>query len=168
MNIDIAGKLIPDLLTMLAQLGATGVIYLVYKKYLHEPVMTYLDARAEKMETDLNEAAQNKEASALALQEAKETQRELLNKSKVLEEQMRLSAMKERQDIIDSAQVEIQAQKDRNAAQLEEERQELYKQQNQYILEMALLLNKKVLMEHEFNHDSALNDLEVAMEKLHD
>lgn len=168
MNIDIAGKLIPNIMTVAAQLCATFVIYLLYKKFLHEPVMSYLDARADKMVDDLALAAANKEESHALLEEAKITQRELMQKSKVLEEQMRASAMKERQEIIDSAQDEIQAQRDRNQALYEEERQELLKSQNKYILEMALLLNEKVLLDHEFNHDDALQDLETAMGQLHD
>lgn len=168
MDIDIAGKLIPNIFVMAAQLCSTLVIYFIYKKYLHGPVMNYLDARALQMETNLKDAASNKEASVKLLEEAKETQRSLIQKSKVLEEQMRLSAMKERQEIIDSAQDEIQAQKDRNQAQLEDERQALLKEQNQYILDMALLLNEKVLLKQEFNHDAALSDLESAMEHLHD
>lgn len=168
MDIDIAGKLIPNIMVMVVQLCSTGVIYLIYKKYLHGPVMNYLDARALQMEANLTEAALNKVESVKVLEETKETQRALLQKSKVLEEQMRLSAMKERQEIIDSAQDEIQAQKDRNQAQLEEERSALLREQNQYILDMALLLNEKVLTKQEFNHDSALTDLESAMEQLHD
>lgn len=168
MDIDIAGKLVPNILTIAAQLCATFVIFLLYKKYLHEPVMKYLDARAEKMETDLNAAAEDRVLSKKLLEDTKEKQKELVQKAKVLEEQMRISAMKERQDIIDSAQDEIQAQKDRNQARFEEERQELLKQQNQYILEMALLLNEKVLLNHEFNHDAALTDFEKALENIHD
>lgn len=168
MDIPIAEKLIPNLLTMAAQLCATGVIYLLYMKFLQEPVSKYLDARAEKMESDLKDAQASKESSHKILEETKETQRELLQKSKVLEEQMRLSAMKERQDIIDSAQDEIQAQRARNQAMLEEERESLLKAQNQQVLDMALLLNEKVLLKQEFNHDSALDDFAKALEEIHD
>ena len=168
MDIDIASKLIPDIMTMFAQLCATGVIVFFYTKYLHEPVMKYLDARADKMATDLSAAAQNKLESQQLLDEAKATQRELMSKSKLLEEQMRLSAMKERQEIIDSAQDEIQAQRARNQAMLQEERETLLKEQNKNVLDLALLLNEKVLLKQEFNHDGAIDDLASALDAIHD
>lgn len=168
MDIDIAGKLIPNILTMAAQLCATGVIVFIYTKYMHAPVMKYLDARTSKMVDDLAIAAQNKAESQTLLEEAKLTQRELLAKSKVLEEQMRLSAMKERQEIIDSAQDEIQAQRARNQAMIQEERETLLKEQNKHVLELALLLNEKVLLQKEFNHDGAIDDLASALETIHD
>ena len=168
MDIDIASKLIPDIMTMFAQLCATGVIVFFYTKYLHEPVMKYLDARADKMATDLSAAAQNKLESQQLLDEAKATQRELMSKSKLLEEQMRLSAMKERQEIIDSAQDEIEAQRARNQAMLQEERETLLKEQNKNVLDLALLLNEKVLLKQEFNHDGAIDDLASALDAIHD
>ena len=73
MDIPIAEKLIPNLLTMAAQLCATGVIYLLYMKFLQEPVSKYLDARAEKMESDLKDAQASKESSHKILEETKET-----------------------------------------------------------------------------------------------
>ncbi len=168
MNIDIASKLIPKILTMLAQLCATGVIFALYRKYLHQPVLEYLDARALKMATDLSDAALLKEESITLKEEALLAQKEIMLRSKSLEEKMRLSAMNERQAIIDSAQDEIIAQRKSNQAILEQERETLLRNQNKEILDMALIVNQKILQDYDFDHDNAVAEIEKVMAKHHD
>lgn len=65
MNVDILEKLIPNILTMITQLAATGVIFIMYKKYLHSPVMDYLDAREEAREKELQEAEASKKKQSI-------------------------------------------------------------------------------------------------------
>src|SRR5690625_1898946 len=44
---DIKELLFPNNITVLVQLSATGVIFLLYRKYLHEPVLKILDKKAD-------------------------------------------------------------------------------------------------------------------------
>lgn len=145
MDIDIANLLFPNIATVIVQLLATGVIYLLYKRYLHEPVQKYLTKRADLIASELTEAeamrdsAKHKNASAIS------EYQEAMDKIKDVEKQMISDAQAQKKTIIASAQTEI----DRREAQLEqdyqEERAALYREAQQYVLEVAVDVNRKVL-----------------------
>ena len=62
---DIAGKLFPNLTTLIVQLLSTGVLLLIFKKYLWKNVMEYFAKRADYIESTINEAKEmNEKASA--------------------------------------------------------------------------------------------------------
>lgn len=163
MNIDIAEKLIPQALTMLAQLCATGIIFVMYRKYLHEPVMNYLDKRSLKMQTDLQDAERLKEEGLLLREKAKEEHASVVNNAKTLESQMLEVARQERQAIIDSAQDAIDAQRKRLEADFVQERQDLYDEVSSQMVSLAVDVNRKVLADIEFDHASMVQDIEKAM-----
>ena len=65
---DIAGKLFPNLTTLIVQLLSTGVLLLIFKKFLWKNVMEYFAKRADYIESTINEAKEmNEKASALYL-----------------------------------------------------------------------------------------------------
>ena len=53
---DIAGKLFPNLTTLIVQLLSTGVLLLIFKKFLWKNVMEYFAKRADYIESTINEA----------------------------------------------------------------------------------------------------------------
>ena len=163
MNVDILEKLIPNILTMITQLAATGVIFIMYKKYLHSPVMDYLDAREEAREKELQEAeASKKEAKYLQDKtklEYEEAHREIAS----LRDNMLSEARLEKEKIIESAKVEIQQLKDRNDQILKSERERLYEEVNAHLLEVASDINQKVLSDYSFNEDEMLDALQKEM-----
>lgn len=163
MNIDIADKIFPQILTVLAQLCSTGIIFIMYAKFLHEPVMKYLDARSEKMEMDLLEAERLREESLLLREKAREEHSSVVTNAKTLESQMLEAAKQERQAIIDSAQDAIESQKKRLEDDLAQERQDLYDEISSQMVSLAVDVNRKVLMDVEFDHDAMVKDIETAM-----
>lgn len=163
MNIPIDEKLIPQILTMLAQLCATGVIFIMYKKYMHEPVMKFLDARAEKMQSDLADAEVLKQESLELREKAKKEHESVVSGAKALELQMLEGAKKERQSIIDSAQDSINAQRKRLEDDFKQERQDLYSEVSSKMVGLAVDVNRKVLHDVNFDHDSMIKDIEKAM-----
>ena len=147
MDIDIANLLFPNIVTVVVQLLATGVIYLLYKKFLHVPVQAYLTKRADLVASELSEAeALNDSAKHRDVKSVKEYQ-EAMDKIKAIEKQMIQDAQAQRKTIIASAQTEI----DRREAQLEqnfqEERAAMYREAQQYVLEVAVDVNRKVLQD---------------------
>ena len=58
---DIAGKLFPNVTTIIVQLLSTGVLFLVFKKYLWVPVQNYFAKRADYIEGTVKEAEQMKD-----------------------------------------------------------------------------------------------------------
>ena len=58
---DIAGKLFPNLTTLIVQLLSTGVLLLIFKKFLWKNVMEYFAKRADYIESTINEAKEMNE-----------------------------------------------------------------------------------------------------------
>ena len=56
MEIDIAGKLFPNITTLVVQLCSTGIMLLIFKKFLWVPVQEYFAKRADFIEGQINEA----------------------------------------------------------------------------------------------------------------
>ena len=163
MTIDIAGKLVPNIITMVVQLLATGVIYLLYRKYLHEPVHKYLTERADLIESELTEAEALRIDSEHKQTKAVQEYQEAMEKIKAIEAQMIQDAQAQKKAIIASAQTEI----DRREAQLEqdyqEERAALYREAQQYVLEVAVDVNRKVLENMTIDDSQMIDALEKEM-----
>ncbi len=159
MNVDILEKLIPNVLTMITQLAATGVIFIMYKKYLHSPVTNYLDTRKKQREEDLLSASLAKneaqELQGLTKMEYESAHKEI----SALRESMLRDAELEKQRIIASAKVEIATLKTRNDQILENERKRLYEEVNTHLLTIASDINQKVLSDYTFSEDEMLSAL---------
>ena len=56
MNIDVASKLFPNMTTLIVQLLSTGVMFLIFKKFLWTTVQEYFAKRADFIESQMNEA----------------------------------------------------------------------------------------------------------------
>lgn len=163
MNIDILEQLVPNVLTMITQLAATGVIFIMYKKFLHAPVLEYLDARKLKREEDLALAALAKdEARDLQYKTKKDYEQAQKDLTKLRENMLR-DAELEKERLLADAKVEIESLKERNDQILENERRRLYKEVNQHLLEVASDINKKVLADYNFSDDEMLSALEKEM-----
>ena len=106
MTFDIEGVLFPDLLTMLVQLGATIVLFLLCKKLLWQPARNILKTRQEKMNADLENARKLQEEAANDLQEAKASLMDARNRSGEIVEQARKEAGSLKNEIISSAKKE--------------------------------------------------------------
>ena len=91
LDLDIAGKLFPDPLTMLVQLCATGILFWGFKKLLWKPMQDYLAKRAEVADRALREAH---EANSVAFENQKKS------------DQLLSEAANEAKQIIESGKLE--------------------------------------------------------------
>ena len=71
MNLDIKELLMPNVWTLLTQLGATIVLFFVAKKFLWKPVQKMLDQRAELLQSKLLEVDEQKEGLDYLIKDAK-------------------------------------------------------------------------------------------------
>ena len=121
-TIDVIGQMIPNPMTMLAQLCSTLVLFLFVKKFLWSSVTNFLDARSKAMQMDLKqssdarkEAEADREAARAEVRQARETSRKILEKVKDESEVLRTSivnqAKKEAELKIEGADRAIEAQK---------------------------------------------------------
>lgn len=165
MDFDIASKLFPNLLTMLVQLLATGVIYFLYKKYLHATVLDFLAARRAKIDADISEASHLKE-EALQVKERSEAEyKDLYVEIAELKEKLIADANKEHERLLEASKVEIAQMKAQSEKAIESERHAMVNELYAELLDVATAINKRVLEETEFNEDDMLRALQKEIEQ---
>ena len=76
MNIDIAGKLFPNITTVIIQLCSTGIMLFFFKKFLWTPMQAYFEKRANFIESTINEAKEMNEKAKTFMVESEEQARE--------------------------------------------------------------------------------------------
>ena len=120
MDIDIAGKLFPNITTLIVQLCSTGVMLFVFKKYLWAPVQAYFAKRADFIETQINEAKDMNEKAKKFMQESEQQARVSAREYHEIVERAKSDALKERDDIIVEARKEA-------ASKIEQAQKEIFK-----------------------------------------
>lgn len=160
MDFDILSKLFPNVLTMLTQLAATGVIYILYKKYLHEPVLNYLEARRDLIADELASAEKLKaEAEAIKVQSEVEYA-DLYKELAVLKDKLTEDAHKEHARLLEQSKAEIAALKAQSDKALELEREQMHEELYASLLDVATVINQKVLQDTKFDEDDMLAALQ--------
>ena len=139
---DIAGKLFPNLTTLIVQLLSTGVLLLIFKKYLWKNVMEYFAKRADYIESTINEAKEMKEKEA----------REAASKYRDILDQAKDDGQKVRQQIIDQANEEARAKIEQAQKEIETEKKQAQVDMKQEIVDVAIEVATKV-MNKEMNED---------------
>ena len=165
---DIADKLFPNLLTLLTQLSATGVIYLLYRKYLHEPVMAYLDTQAEELDKaqgladDVERKAKEKEQE---LELAHQRNIETLARS---EKALKQESQREREEILKLAEERSKLKLEQTELEIEKKRTEMMKELEDYILETAVSVAERTLENYAYDEAEIYKSLEAELEQMHD
>lgn len=164
---DIANKLFPNILTLLAQFAATGVIYVLYRKYLHEPVMSYLDQQAE----ELNEAqnfATTVEQEALEKEKQLEVEhQEKLEALRRSQQAMKREAEQEREKVLKQAQEQRKQIMEQTELEIEKKKIALLKEVEDYVLELAVDVSARTLENYSYDEDELYHSLEVELEQMH-
>ncbi|MBQ1508375.1 MAG: F0F1 ATP synthase subunit B [Erysipelotrichaceae bacterium] len=87
LNIDIQGSLLPNLVTMISQLLATLLIYLMFRKFLWKPVREILAKRSSFMQSEIDDARKLQEEAKEQLSEAKgELEEARISSRKIIDE----------------------------------------------------------------------------------
>lgn len=145
LELDIAGKLFPNIITMAVQLLATGVLFLGFKKLLWKPMQTYLQKRADVADQALRDAYEakllaeerQKDAEALlgkAAMDAKEIIESGKQEGKRVKDLLLAEAKNDADNKLSSALREIAHQKTQMREEIESE-----------IIDVALLAASKLI-----------------------
>lgn len=145
LDLDIAGKLFPNPLTMIVQLCATGILFWGFKKLLWKPMQDYLKKRADVADAALKEAhvansvaRANQMKSDLLLNEAAKEAKQIIENGKLegkrLKEHLLTEAKNEADNKLTSALREIAHQKSQMRDEIESE-----------IVDVALLAASKLI-----------------------
>ena len=142
---DIAGKLFPNLTTLIVQLLSTGVLLLIFKKFLWKNVMEYFAKRADYIESTINEAKEMNEKASTNLETAEKEAREAASKYREILDQAKDDGQKVKQQIIDQANEEARAK-------IETEKKQAQADMKQEIVDVAIEVATKV-MNKEMNEE---------------
>ena len=106
MEFDIAGKLFPNIATLIVQLLSTGVMLIVFKKFLWIPMQIYFAKRADFIESQMNEAKEMNEKANADMVESEEQARESAKEYRDIVARSKEDALKIRDDIVADAKKE--------------------------------------------------------------
>lgn len=164
--VDIADKLFPNLMTIIIQLAATGIIYLLYRKFVHEHVMNYLDKQAAELnraQLYAEEVEEEAEEKSQALQAEHEQKAEQLRNQ---QEMMRKEAQQEKEIIIQRAEAEKDSMLQQAQHKIEKDRAALYTEVEEHVLDLAVDVTEKTLEKYSYNEEEIFRALESELEQM--
>lgn len=145
LEFDIAGKLFPDLLTMIVQLSATAVLFLGLKKLLWIPMTEYIAKRAEAEDSALRSADEANKLAQVNLARSELAVSNSVTEVQTLIEQGKTEAKQIREKILADAKAEAEAKLDAARREIEHEKAQLRKDIETEIVDVALLAAKKLM-----------------------
>lgn len=144
-DIDILGSLIPDPITMLAQLMATGILLWIMKKYLWVPVTNFLENRANIAQQSLDDAF-NAQADAKAKQsEAQAQLQEASSKAQAIIQRSEVEAKKIKAELLSEAQQQAQQRLELASQQIDLQVKEMQDNIQKEIVEVAFLASERLM-----------------------
>ncbi len=146
-EIDILGSLIPDPITMLAQLMATGLLFLAFKKYLWVPVSEYLDKRANIAQKELTDANQAKEDAFEKQKQANAQLQEAAIKAQKIINHSESEAKKIKEEMLSQAQSQAKQKIEHARSQIELQRKDMQSSIRKEIVDVAMLASERLLHE---------------------
>ena len=145
LSIDIAGQLFPDVMTMIVQLAATGVLFYGFKKLLWAPIQTYLAKRAQHADALLKEAHDansvaraNQLQSEVMLTEAAKEAKQIIENGKV-------EGVRVKDQLIQTGKLAADAKLESANREIDHQRRQLRSEIEGEIVDVALLAASKLL-----------------------
>ena len=164
---DIKELLFPNVLTVLVQLCSTGVIFLLYKKYLHEPVLKILDKKAEDYQsayTEIQKLNQQQVLERQKFENEKASQQDALERSK---QRMLQDIEAMREQLIDETNQDITRMKHQATEAIRKEKEAMLKEVEQELVSVAYGMTEKVLEGYRFDEEEMLSALAKEMDRTH-
>lgn len=146
-TVDIVNQLFPNLLTVVVQLCSTLILFLVAKKFLWASVKKWMEARAEKMQSDLSASQQAMQEAISDRASAKEEMAEASRKSEAMIDAAVKQAGVEKESILEEARRQAGAEKQKAHAQIEAERVAMYDSMKKEMVDIALDAAAKLIGE---------------------
>ena len=149
MEIDVAEQLFPNVLTIVTQLCATGVLLYFVKRFLWGPGREMIARRQGLMQSRIDDAERLKEAAVQEKAAADAELRDLQVRARGMVENARNEAASERERILEEASREAEATLEQANARIEKQRAELRRELQREIVDVALAASTKLMGEEE-------------------
>lgn len=141
------GMLGINLKIFIAQLFNFVLVLLVMWKWVYQPLVKLLDARAERIAESLH----NAEAIEKRMEGIKQEQDRLIaqakNEAAVLLEQARDSAHKQKKDLLENAKQEVRQVISQGKDQLKAEKSQMVREAKEELIELAIVATRKIIKE---------------------
>ena len=164
--VDIAEKLFPHLLTLFSQLAATGIIYFLYRKYVHQHVLNFLDQQAAELDKAQNYAKVVEEGAAENAQRLEAEHQEKVEQLRKSQLAMRKMAEKEKEAIMQQAEAERDAMLAEARNDLAKEKQQMIQEVEAHVLDLAISITERTLQNYSYNEEEVFHVLETELEQM--
>lgn len=145
MNIDVASKLFPNVTTLIVQLLSTGVMFLLFKKFLWVPVQEYFAKRADFIESQINEAKDMNEKAKGFLLDSETKARESAKEYRDILEKAKQDALSTKDKILDEAKKEANARVEKARREIEAEKAQAKAEMKEEIVDIAMEIATKIM-----------------------
>ena len=145
MDIQVADQLFPNILTIITQLCATGVLLFFAKRFLWEPGREMIAKRQDLMQSRLDDAEKLKAQAAEDRESAYTELRGMQARTKAMMESAREEADSEKERILDEANRQAQATLDKAAATIEKQKAEMRADIQKEIVDVALAASSMLM-----------------------
>ncbi|MDO5118760.1 MAG: F0F1 ATP synthase subunit B [Coriobacteriales bacterium] len=147
LGIDIQGNLMPNPLTMVTQLLATFLIFLMFKRFLWKPVKEILAKRSQAMQGELDQARKVREEADIFLDEAKHEVDVARETGKRIVSDAQAEAETVRDTILQEADAKAKSRLDAAEAQIAQKEEDMRNELQDEVADLAILAAEKLLRE---------------------
>ena len=144
-EVDIFDSLMPNIITMLTQLCATGILFFLLYKLAWKPVKEIMAKRSAYEQEKITEADRLKEESLKLNEEANKYIKDARDESKVIIENAKKEANATRKEIIDQANYLANEKMNDAHKAIELEKKQVTKEIHDEIVNVALAATEKLL-----------------------
>lgn len=145
MDINIAGKLFPNITTIVVQLLSTGVMLFFFKKFLWVPIQEYFAKRAALIEDNINNAKDMQVQAKVFIEESEKQAREAAVEYRNIVEQAKEEAKQAKEVILADAKRAADEKIERAVKEIEVQKQAAKQQMKEEIVEVAIEVASKVM-----------------------
>jgi F-type H+-transporting ATPase subunit b len=151
-DIDVAGKLFPNVATMIIQLCSTGVLLIIFKKFLWKPMLAYFQKRADFIESQMNEAREMNDKAKENMLASEQKARESAKEYRDIVEKAKIDALSTRDKIISDAKEEANLKVEQARREIEAEKAQAKDEMKEEMVTIAMDVAMKV-MNKEMNEE---------------
>lgn len=145
MSIDISAKLFPNLATVIIQLLSTGVLLLLFKKFLWIPVQQYFQKRADFIESQIEDAKTSQEKAKQLMLESEEQARQSAKEYYDIIARAKDDALRVRDTMIAKAKEEAARKIEQAERQIEVEKQQAREEMKKEMVDIAIEAATRVM-----------------------
>ena len=147
LGIDIQGNLFPNPLTMLTQLLATLIIFLMFKKFLWKPVKQILARRTQAMNDELEQAQQTRASAQAYLDQAQQEVEKARDAGRQIVSEARAEADELREATLRDADTKARRRLDAAEAEIAQKEREMRQELQDEVADLAILATERLLRE---------------------